>query len=154
MNDLNRWLKLIDRVTVIKLCIWCLCWFLISYFLQFGSIFLCISIIYFIFNNLGKRKAGELSAYSVFNNNYEQIAGTFDASYYENMLRGKSKKNRPKLDHFNSSKSGKVKKTKRIKHPVRMSKSGNIKCPCNSGKKYKKCCMKIKLKQKRAKMNS
>jgi hypothetical protein len=30
--------------------------------------------------NLGKRKPGELSAYSVFNKDFKKIAGTFDAS--------------------------------------------------------------------------
>eukprot|EP01084_Bolivina_argentea_P003777 7111_1 len=150
MTVLDKWISLIDRKVVIKLFIWLICWFLVSYFLQFGSIYLCISIIYFIFNNLGKRKNGQLSAYSMFNDNYERIAGTFDGAFYEDMLRGK--KSKPTFDGPKKNKNVTKQKNKRIKHPARLSKSGNIKCPCNSGKKYKKCCMKIKLKEKRAKI--
>ena len=142
---------LIHYQTLIKFGIWCTCWFLISYFLEFGSIFLCISIIYFIFNNLGKRKDGEISAYSMFNSNYERIAGTFDGSFYENMLRGK--KNKPTFDAIKTNKKNKNKnKNKKIKHPKRMNKSANKLCPCGSNIKYKKCCLKIKRKQQREKI--
>ena len=45
-----------------------------------------MSIVYLLFTNLGKRKEGEISAYSMFNDNNEEIAGTFGAKFYENML--------------------------------------------------------------------
>ena len=131
MCTLDKWLQLIDRRMVIKLMVWLICWFLISYFLQFGSIFFCVSIIYFIFTNLGQRKDGELSAYSMFNDNYERIAGTFDGQFYENMLRGK--KGKPTFDGPMKQKN-KSQKMKKIKHPKRMNKAANAKCPCNSGR--------------------
>ena len=85
----------------------------------------------------------------MFNDNYERIAGTFDASFYENMLRGK-KNAKPTFDEINMNKPKKKKKL--VKHPRRMNKSANSKCQCGSGKKYKKCCMKIKLKENREKI--
>mmetsp|Transcript_52109 Transcript_52109/g.83049 ORF Transcript_52109/g.83049 Transcript_52109/m.83049 type:complete len:170 (+) Transcript_52109:21-530(+) len=150
MATLQNWTQLMDKQTMIKLFIWCLCWFLISYFVQFGSIFLCISIIYFIFNNLGQRKDGQLSAYAMFNENYERIAGTFDSTFYEDMLRGK--KSKSTFDGPSSRKHKQQSNGKKLKHPKRLNKSGNMKCPCGSNKKYKKCCMKLKLKEKRAKI--
>lgn len=36
-------------------------------------------MIVFIFTNLGERKKGTLSAYSVFNKNFEKLPGTFDS---------------------------------------------------------------------------
>ena len=41
------------------------------------NLYFIISGIFFIFRNLGKRKPGELSAYSVFNKNFKKIAGSF-----------------------------------------------------------------------------
>lgn len=130
---------------LIKAVLWCTCWILISYLLGFGTIFLCISIIYFIFNNLGRRKEGELSAYSMFNDNNERIAGTFDAQFYEDMMRGKKGNATFDGPSIRTKTKTKSPKSKGIKHPKRMSKWGNKKCPCGSGKKYKKCCMKSKV---------
>ena len=56
---------------------------------RFGSVYVCITIVYLLFTNLGQRKDGEISAYSMFNENNEKIAGTFDAKYYEDMLLNK-----------------------------------------------------------------
>lgn len=41
----------------------------------------------FIASNLGTRKAGEASAYSIFNEGFQQIAGTFGAEHMDAQLR-------------------------------------------------------------------
>jgi hypothetical protein len=45
-----------------------------------------ISAIVFIFLNLGERKQGEMSAYSVFNRDQYRLPGTFTAEQYERQL--------------------------------------------------------------------
>ena len=47
---------------------------------NFGAVYFLIIIIALIFMNLGQRKPGELSAYSVFNPNQERILGTMSAN--------------------------------------------------------------------------
>lgn len=51
--------------------------------MEFGLLFLSISGIVFIFTNLGARAPGTLSAYSVFNKNFEKIAGTLDHTHID-----------------------------------------------------------------------
>ncbi|ETO32416.1 hypothetical protein RFI_04699 [Reticulomyxa filosa] len=101
--------------TLLHVILWLIGWFFVCYLLEFGVVYLMITIIYLIFTNLGKRKKGELSAYSMFNHNFEQITGTFDGEFYDNMLR-----------RGGSS----------------INKNINGHCICGSVKKYKKCCMK------------
>lgn len=49
----------------------------------FGIVYLTSSIIGGIFLNLGKRRDGELSAYSVFNPNCQRLDGTFTSDDFE-----------------------------------------------------------------------
>lgn len=49
----------------------------------FGIVYLTSSIIGFIFCNLGRREEGTLSAYSVFNPNFERLDGTFSSDDFE-----------------------------------------------------------------------
>jgi len=59
----------------------------------FGIVYLTSSIIGVIFCNLGTREEGTLSAYSVFNPNFERLQGTFSSDDFErNVL------HRPKVD--------------------------------------------------------
>ena len=51
---------------------------------EFGIIYFLCTIIVLIFTNLGKRKPGELSAYSVFNPNFEQLPGTLTSDMIQN----------------------------------------------------------------------
>ena len=121
---------------------------------------------------MGERKAGEISAYSMFNENYEKIAGTFGADLYEKMLR-KGNKNE-KIDSNTiyagttqtktkaQLKSKSRQKNKRKKkqsgantnhsHPKRMGKNANKACFCGSGLKYKKCCMQQAMDKQREKL--
>jgi len=59
--------------------------------IEFAAAFVSVSLILFIFMNLGgKRKKGELSAYSVFNKGFHQLPGTLDARDIDAQLRHES----------------------------------------------------------------
>ncbi|ETO36258.1 SEC-C motif family protein [Reticulomyxa filosa] len=123
----------LDHLTpqsLLNIILWLVGWFFVCYLLEFGVVYLMITIIYLIFTNLGKRKKGELSAYSMFNHNFEQITGTFDGEFYDNMLR-----------HGGSS-TANLDKTKKNIQQHQSNQNINDPCACDSGKKYKKCCMK------------
>ena len=62
---------------IIKIVIW-LIFLYLSTFINAQNLYFIVSGIAFIFLNLGKRKSGDLSAYSVFNKDFKKIAGTFD----------------------------------------------------------------------------
>jgi hypothetical protein len=66
--------------------IWFLVWFLFVHF-DFGSLWIIISLFLLVFLNLGERKEGELSAYSVFNKGFQRILGTIDIEQFENEIR-------------------------------------------------------------------
>ncbi len=74
---------------LLKLVVWLFLWgFFIS--VEFGLVyFVCSCIVMLILSMRGgkKRKAGTLSAYSVFNKNFEVIDGTFTAEQFEKELR-------------------------------------------------------------------
>jgi hypothetical protein len=61
-------------------------WFIMYLFMVecgFGIVYLTSSLIISIFFNLGKRRSGELSAYSVFNPNCQRLDGTFSSDDFE-----------------------------------------------------------------------
>ena len=64
-------------------------------YVEFGSLWLLISMYAAIFLNLGERKEGELSAYSVFNTGYKRLLGTLDAEQFDNEIR-----HRPLVDEL------------------------------------------------------
>ena len=45
---------------------------------SFHTLYFIFSGFYLMFTNLGKREEGSLSAYSVFNKNFERLHGTMD----------------------------------------------------------------------------
>lgn len=57
-------------------------WALFAY-LEFGSLWLLLSLFGLLFANLGERKAGEVSAYSVFNAGFKRLLGTRTAEDFE-----------------------------------------------------------------------
>jgi len=70
----------------------CLLWFILMVVfvkLEFGAVFFVLSCLYLIWTNLrsGPKKEGELSAYSVFNPNFETIDGTLTAEQFERELK-------------------------------------------------------------------
>ena len=66
--------------------VWSLSW-ACSVYVEFGSVFVMLSIVGLMFSQLGERKKGELSAYSVFNKNFENILGTLTAEEIDNHIR-------------------------------------------------------------------
>lgn len=117
----------------------------ISLKLQIGQIFISFSGILFIFNNLGKRLPGTLSAYSVFNKNYEKLLGTFSSEEVEKQLINRqnfSDENIIKEKKNNMTEEEEFEMMEKIKkdYEKNLSKMGNKLCYCGSEKKYKKCC--------------
>ena len=57
--------------------------------IEFGVVFVLSSILFFIYTSMRrtKRRSSELSAYSVFNKNFERIEGTLTADQFERELR-------------------------------------------------------------------
>lgn len=65
-------------------------WILLYYVflrLEFGTVYFIFSIFVLMFTNLGKRKKGEMSAYSVFNKNQKALPGSLQASQFEAEIR-------------------------------------------------------------------
>lgn len=61
--------------------------------LEFGFVYFMISCFILIFLNLGVRKEGEMSAYSVFNENCERLLGQITNEHFERDLLFQSKSN-------------------------------------------------------------
>lgn len=55
---------------------------------EFATVYILFSLIGAIFMNLGTRKEGEFSAYSVFNDGFKQLMGTLNAEQFEQELLG------------------------------------------------------------------
>lgn len=147
--------------TSIKFGIIFIGWLIAGYF-QLASIYFGIAVIYGIFTNLGTRKAGELSAYSVFNPGQYQLPGTFDAGQIDAMyrhggpggaagmaaagggggggagVRGPANGGGPAVGGADGRVAGGV-----VGEGASGSRKAKVNdpCPCGSGKKYKKCCL-------------
>lgn len=65
---------------------WVIIWLLFHYF-EFGSLWIIFTLFATIFLNLGERQAGELSAYSVFNEGFTKLLGTISPEQFENEIR-------------------------------------------------------------------
>lgn len=75
-------------ITALYILLWLLLWgFFIS--VEFGFVYFLLSAFAFIVLSLrgSRRKIGQLSAYSVFNENCESIEGTLTADQFERELR-------------------------------------------------------------------
>lgn len=150
------------------ICIWI---FFFRMFINwgFGSVFFCFSIIVFIFTNLGKRKPWEVSAYSIFNRNFERLPGTLnlndiqpgvfnnninnqEANYNANVINNDIPENAElarlnNINRYNVSYKNNVKyetKHEKLKSEIKEKATQplNSLCECDSGKKYKNCCVK------------
>ena len=75
-------------VTVLYIILWLLLWgFFVE--IEFGIVYIILSAFAFIVLSLrgSRRRIGELSAYSVFNENCESIDGTLTAEQFEREIR-------------------------------------------------------------------
>jgi hypothetical protein len=128
---------------------------------NFGAVYFMITIIALIFLNLGQRKPGELSAYSVFNPNNERILGSMSNNnfglgpnqFYDfnnnglNGLNNQIEQMRQIEREINEEVNRKVHydtkselRKEYLKSKAEQSLNSN--CSCGSGKKYKNCCLK------------
>ena len=67
--------------------VWLLLWMVAIHRFEFGAMYFMISTLSFMFYNMGTRKDGTLSAYSVFNPGGFRLLGQLDASNFENEIR-------------------------------------------------------------------
>ena len=128
---------------------------------NFGAVYFMITIIALIFLNLGQRKPGELSAYSVFNPNNERILGSMSNNnfglgpnqFYDfnnnglNGLNNQIEQMRQIEREINEEVNRKVHYDTKSELRKEYLKSKaeqplNSNCSCGSGKKYKNCCLK------------
>lgn len=120
-DNVRKWL-----IYLLKFSLW-LAGLYACCFIYIEKMYFIASGFYFIFSNLGKRKEGEMSAYSVFNKGYKQLPGTFSA---EDMFRGKTglKQSESKIMDEDE-----VDKAKSIDEYFKnQSKYGNRPCYCGS----------------------
>lgn len=85
-QNLFEWVTALSHRTWLLTSLWFLAWMAMIY-AEFGSLWIILSMIASIFLNLGERKKGELSAYSVFNEGFKQLLGTMDAQQFDNEIR-------------------------------------------------------------------
>ncbi|RZF42500.1 hypothetical protein LSTR_LSTR004419 [Laodelphax striatellus] len=83
--------ELFDARTWTKLTLYTSLWaflFVLAVHAEFGAVYFVISLMVILWKNTrtGPKKAGELSAYSVFNPNCEAIEGTLDAEQLQKEL--------------------------------------------------------------------
>ena len=78
--------SLVSRTVAVSSVLWLVVFYLFHY-VGFGSLYFMITVLVGIFSNLGKRAPGELSAYSVFNANFQSLLGTLTADQIDKQLR-------------------------------------------------------------------
>ena len=123
---------------------------------NFALVFILITIIALIFLNLGERKPGELSAYSVFNPNQERIYSfdnndiliqnpfnIIDNERINNEIQHRIQIEKEIKEELNRKvKSDTKNELKKEFLKTKAEYSLNSNCKCGSGKKYKNCCLK------------
>jgi hypothetical protein len=102
---------------------------------EFMTIFVILTTIMLIFYNLDfSEKKSNISAYSVFNKNFEKIAGTFTPDDLLNEMNIRKFEVKNEVNTTNFVELTKI-EPKYIKDP-------HSKCDCGSNKKFKNCCFK------------
>ena len=151
-------LDIITMRNIIIFFIWSIIYKLFIDF-GFGLIYFFLTIIILIFNNLGERKPWELSAYSIFNPNFERIPGSINSENFNGMgilnignnNNNLIQDNIDRLNNFNNEIENELNrkieydtksenKKRKLKEIAKQ--SLNSICYCGSGKKYKNCCLK------------
>ena len=83
---LVRSICLISFNTWLSILLWCAVWKLFIY-IEFGSIYIILSLFGVIFSNLGQKKEGDLSAYSVFNKGFTTLLGQSTGQQFDKEIR-------------------------------------------------------------------
>ena len=88
----QTWTSIDYAILAVKLVIW-LVGQIIFVKLDFGAVYFATSAFAFIWLSLGKerRQPGQMSAYSVFNPNCQNIQGSFTAEQFESESLGRKK---------------------------------------------------------------
>lgn len=131
-----------DMTRLIILLVWI---YLYKLFIEweFGVVYFFISILCFIFLNLGKRKPGELSAYSVFNPNFERLAGTLTSDMIQPGINNNLEdeiRNEKEVIEVEKEIILTKHETNKMKIKEKAKQTLNSLCNCGSGIKYKRCC--------------
>ena len=126
---------------------------------NFGAVYFMLTIIALIYLNLGERKPGELSAYSIFNPNHERILGSMSSDDFG------MRQNQIFDDFGNEGVNNNLEQMRQIEREIneevnrkihydtkselrkeylktKAEQPLNSNCSCGSGKKYKNCCLK------------
>jgi hypothetical protein len=90
-------LKQIPPIYIILLLTWGL-----TIKLKIGSIWFIGSSIFILLANLGQRQKGELSAYSVFNKEFQSLLGTITAEQFEKEIRHENANQRYENNNINN----------------------------------------------------
>ena len=153
IEDSKKPKELVTTKNIIILIIWSLIFNLFKKY-GFGMIYICITIIFLIFYNLGERKPWELSAYSVFNQNNQQIIGDINLNNVMNLIGNNNEiineqieRERRLNEEIEKELHKKIEYNTKSENKKRELKEKavqklNSKCLCGSGKKYKNCCLK------------
>jgi len=148
--------ELIKKFAFTRFFAYAVVWFMIlkvAYNYNLGHAYVCITGLVLILTNLGQRKKGELSAYSVFNEGGKKLLGTFNSNQLDPRYRNRRGQNEDDAGEYaglydddddGEHDGPQLQKTKLNK----VSKMSNQPCYCGSGKKFKKCCYWRELKEK------
>ena len=83
---LSKSLLLVSLKTWLSIVLWCAVWMLFIY-IEFSSIFIILSLFGVIFSNLGQKKDGDLSGYSVFNKGFTTLLGQSTGQQFDMEIR-------------------------------------------------------------------
>lgn len=101
--------------------------------------------VFLIFDNLGKRQKGTLSAYSIFNPNFEKPIGSFE-NPYRSLSASSSSKSPAKQEKKVAGTEDVDEADLPVLYFTKAGKFSNKECYCGSLQKYKKCCYPLDLK--------
>ena len=79
-------LATVSAKTWLKMALWASLWKLFIY-IEFGSLFIIVSLFAAVFGNLGQKEAGDLSGYSVFNKGFKTLLGQSTGQQFDNEIR-------------------------------------------------------------------
>eukprot|EP01127_Copromyxa_protea_P007250 TRINITY_DN17171_c0_g1_i1.p1 TRINITY_DN17171_c0_g1~~TRINITY_DN17171_c0_g1_i1.p1 ORF type:complete len:146 (+),score=25.64 TRINITY_DN17171_c0_g1_i1:1-438(+) len=124
----TTFIKVVGFATWAVLGVW-------MYLEEFGAVFFLCSLMLGVWLSLDTSQRKGPSAYNIFNNNGEKLAGTF-APADQMMLPGMKKEK----NQFYSASEALESDDKRKPRYTGKKVPRNSPCPCRSGKKYSKCC--------------
>ena len=114
---------------------------------QFGKVWqlyeisIILSGIYLIAMNFGEKEKGKLSAYSIFNKNFEKPIGSFQDPYARYGYQQEPQNGQRRANGNEESDNSDTEEDKRNLYWFKKSKYSNKNCYCGSNQKYKRCCL-------------